>query len=153
MIRWSPCTNQVALYQFSLKGRKLSWRKGQPPLNSRFPCCVRLALSWYTNESPSPDKLSKAINNQPPRPRPPRRRRPLEVSNSLKPSHSWINGPWPLKTIEANGWRAPKPSKNHWNEWSGGWKSFNGDGRVTQKTSENHWKQWSVGWKTLNGNG
>ena len=65
----------------------------------------------------------------------------------------WTNGPWPLKIIEANGWMTPKPSKNHWNQWSGGWKSFHGDGRVTQKPSENYWKQWSVGWKTLNGNG
>ena len=31
-----------------------------PP--SRFPCCVLLALSWNTNENPSTDKLSRAIN-------------------------------------------------------------------------------------------
>ena len=30
---------------------------------SRFPCCVLLALSWNTtNENPSTDKLSRAIN-------------------------------------------------------------------------------------------
>ena len=28
---------------------------------------------------------------------------PLEVNNTLKPSHRWTNGPLPLKTIEANG--------------------------------------------------
>ena len=66
----------------------------------------------------------------------------VEVNDTLKPSHRWTNGPWPLKTIEANGWRTPKPSKNHWNQWSGGWKSFNGDGWVTPKPSKNHWKQW-----------
>ena len=81
------------------------------------------------------------------------RKWPLEVNDTLKPSHRWTNGPLPLKTIEANGWRTPKPSKNHWNQWSGGWKSFNGDGWVTPKPSKNNWKQWSVGWKTLNGNG
>ena len=75
------------------------------------------------------------------------------MSGTLKPSHRWANGPWPLKTIETNGWKAPKPSKNHWNQWSGGWKSFNGDGWVTPKPSKNNWKLWSVGWKTLNGNG
>jgi len=54
---------------------------------------------------------------------------------------------------QCNGWRTPKPSKTHWNQWSWGWKSFNGDGWVTPKPSKNNWKQWSVGWKTLNGNG
>ena len=29
---------------------------------SRFPCCVLLGLSWNTNENPSTDKLSRAIN-------------------------------------------------------------------------------------------
>ena len=29
---------------------------------SRFPYCVLLALSWNTNENPSTDKLSRAIN-------------------------------------------------------------------------------------------
>ena len=29
---------------------------------SRSPCCVLLALSWNTNENPSTDKLSRAIN-------------------------------------------------------------------------------------------
>ena len=29
---------------------------------SRLPCCVLLALSWNTNENPSTDKLSRAIN-------------------------------------------------------------------------------------------
>ena len=29
---------------------------------SRFPCCVLLALSLNTNENPSTDKLSRAIN-------------------------------------------------------------------------------------------
>ena len=28
---------------------------------------------------------------------------PLEVNDTLKPSHRWTNGPLPLKTIEANG--------------------------------------------------
>ena len=32
------------------------------PLPSRFPYCVLLALSWNTNENPSTDKLSRAIN-------------------------------------------------------------------------------------------
>ena len=77
----------------------------------------------------------------------------LEVNDTLKPLHRWTNGPLPLKTIEANGWRTPKPSKNHWNQWSGGWKSFNGDGWVTPKPLKNNWKQWSEGWKTLNGIG
>ena len=31
-------------------------------LHSRFPCCVLLVLSWNTNENPSTDKLSRAIN-------------------------------------------------------------------------------------------
>ena len=31
-------------------------------ISSRFPCCVLLALSWNTNENPSTDKLSRAIN-------------------------------------------------------------------------------------------
>ena len=48
------------------------------------------------------------------------RKWPLEVNDTLKPSHRWTNGPLPLKTIEANGWRTPKPSKNHWNQWSWG---------------------------------
>ena len=30
--------------------------------SSRFPCCVLLVLSWNTNENPSTDKLSRAIN-------------------------------------------------------------------------------------------
>ena len=30
--------------------------------SSRFPCCVLLVLSWDTNENPSTDKLSRAIN-------------------------------------------------------------------------------------------
>ena len=30
--------------------------------SSRFPCCVLLVLSWATNENPSTDKLSRAIN-------------------------------------------------------------------------------------------
>ena len=30
--------------------------------SSRFPCCVLLALSWNTNENPSTNKLSRAIN-------------------------------------------------------------------------------------------
>ena len=77
----------------------------------------------------------------------------IEVSNTLKPSHCWTHGPWPLKTIETNDWKTPKPSKNHWNQWSGGWKSFNGDDWLTPKPSENQWKQWSVGWRTSNGNG
>ena len=35
----------------------------QECIYSRFPCCVLLALSWNTtNENPSTDKLSKAIN-------------------------------------------------------------------------------------------
>ena len=46
----------------------------------------------------------------------------IEVNDTLKPSHRWTNGPWPLKIIETNGWKTPKPSKNHWNQWSGGWK-------------------------------
>ena len=28
---------------------------------------------------------------------------PVEVNDTLKPSHRWTNGPLPLKTIEANG--------------------------------------------------
>ena len=32
---------------------------------SRFPCCVLLALSWNTNENPSTDKLSRAVNKGP----------------------------------------------------------------------------------------
>ena len=31
-------------------------------VHSRFPCCVLLAASWNTNENPSTDKLSRAIN-------------------------------------------------------------------------------------------
>ena len=44
----------------------------------------------------------------------------VEVSDTLKPSHRWTNGPWPLKTIETNSWKTPTPSKNHWNQWYGG---------------------------------
>ena len=36
-------------------------RRGQGA-SSRSPCCVLLALSWNTNEYPSTDKLSRAIN-------------------------------------------------------------------------------------------
>ena len=34
-----------------------------------------------------------------------------------------------------------EPSKNHLKQWSGGWKSVNGDGHVTQKALKTHWKQ------------
>ena len=55
------------------------------------------------------------------------------MNDPSKQSHCWSKGPYPSKTIEINGWMTPKPSKNHWKQWSGGWKSFNGDGWVTQK--------------------
>ena len=35
---------------------------GRRITSSRFPICVLLALSWNTNENPSTDKLSRAIN-------------------------------------------------------------------------------------------
>ena len=47
-----------------------------------------------------------------------------------------------MKTIETNGWMTPKPSKNHWKQWCGGWKSVNGNGWATQKP-----------WKTIDANG
>ena len=46
-----------------------------------------------------------------------------------------------------------KPSKNHWKQWSGGWKSLNGDGWMTPKTLKNHRVQWSVIKKVVNGDG
>ena len=35
---------------------------GLPLVDSKFSCCVLLALSWNTNENLSTDKLSRAIN-------------------------------------------------------------------------------------------
>ena len=46
-----------------------------------------------------------------------------------------------------------KPSKNHWKQWSGGWKSLNGDGWMTPKPLKNHRVQWSVIKKVVNGDG
>ena len=44
-----------------------------------------------------------------------------------------------------------KPLKNHWKQWSGGWKSLNGDGWMTPKPLKNHRVQWSVIKKVVNG--
>ena len=46
-----------------------------------------------------------------------------------------------------------KPSKNHWKQWSGGWKSLNGDGWMTPKPLKNHQVQWPVSKKGVNGDG
>ena len=47
------------------------------------------------------------------------------------PNHRW---PSPSKF-----W---KPSKNHWFQWLGPQKTFNGDGPTLSKPSKNHWSQW-----------
>ena len=47
------------------------------------------------------------------------------------PNHCW---PLPSKF-----W---KPSKNHWFQWLGPQKTFNGDGPTLSKPSKNHWSQW-----------
>ena len=47
------------------------------------------------------------------------------------PNHCW---PLPSKF-----W---KPSKNHWFQWLGPQKTFNGDGPMLSKPSKNHWSQW-----------
>ena len=56
-------------------------------------------------------------------------------------------------TIKYHCWNQwlndPKPSKSHWKQWSGGWKSVNVDGWVTPKPL----KAMVSGPKTLNGNG
>ena len=55
------------------------------------------------------------------------------------------NHRWPLVS------KIWKPSKNHWKQWSGGWKSLNGDGWMTPKPLKNHRVQWSVIKKVVNG--
>ena len=53
-LKWSLFSYNASLSKFSFIF-----------LTSRFPCCVLLALSWNTNETnenPSVDKLSRAIN-------------------------------------------------------------------------------------------
>ena len=57
------------------------------------------------------------------------------------------NHRWPLVS------KIWKPSKNHWKQWSGGWKSLNGDGWMTPKPLKNHRVQWSVIKKVVNGDG
>ena len=57
------------------------------------------------------------------------------------------NHRWPLVS------KIWKPSKNHWKQWSGGWKSLNGDGWMTPKPLKNHRVQWSVSKKVVNGDG
>ena len=57
------------------------------------------------------------------------------------------NHRWPLVS---KIWKA---SKNHWKQWSGGWKSLNGDGWMTPKPLKNHRVQWSVIKKVVNGDG
>ena len=58
------------------------------------------------------------------------------MNDPSKPSHCWTNGPWPLKTIETNGWMTPKPSKNHCKEWSGGWNQL----MAMVEWPKKHWK-------------
>ena len=57
------------------------------------------------------------------------------------------NHRWPLVS------KIWKPSENHWKQWSGGWKSLNGDGWMTQKPLKNHQVQWSNSKKVVNGDG
>ena len=57
------------------------------------------------------------------------------------------NHRWPLVS------KIWKPSKNHKKQWSGGWKSLNGDGWMTPKPLKNHRVQWSVIKKVVNGDG
>ena len=45
------------------------------------------------------------------------------------------------RSIKTIAWLDEKIKKNHWKQWYGGWKSFNGDGWVTQEPSKNHWCQ------------
>ena len=57
------------------------------------------------------------------------------------------NHHWPLVS------KIWKPSKNHWKQWFGGWKSLVGDALLTPKPLKNHWVQWSVSKKVVNGDG
>ena len=52
--------------------------------------------------------------------------------------------------IQSDIW---KPSKNHWKQWSGGWKSLNGACWMTPQPLKNHRVQWSVTKKVVNGDG
>ena len=57
------------------------------------------------------------------------------------------NHRWPLVS------KILKPSKNHWKQWSGGWKSLNGDGWMTPKPLKKHRVQWSDSKRVFNGDG
>ena len=59
----------------------------------------------------------------------------LDHDDPSKPSHRLTNGPEPSKTIESDGRKIKKTSKNHWWQWSDRQKTFNGNGRL-----KNHWK-------------
>ena len=69
------------------------------------------------------------------------------VVGSLYMGVYFQNHRWPLVS------KIWKPSKNHWKQWSGGWKSLNGDGWMTPKPLKNHRVQWSVIKKVVNGDG
>ena len=47
------------------------------------------------------------------------------------PNHRWL--------LPSKFW---KPSKNHWHQWLGPQKTFNGDGATLSKPLKNHWSQW-----------
>ena len=68
----------------------------------------------------------------------------LDHNDPSKPSHRSTNGPEPSKTIESDGRKIKKPSKNHWWQWSDRQKTFNGDGLL-----KNHWKFTMVSSKPL----
>ena len=68
----------------------------------------------------------------------------IDHNDPSKPSHRSTNGPEPSKTIESDGRKIKKPSKNHWWQWSDRQKTFNGDGLL-----KNHWKFTMVSSKPL----
>ena len=64
-MQWAYNPTNTKLTTISALSNKQTWHKPDfVNIASRFPYCVLLALSWNTttNENPSTDKLSRAIN-------------------------------------------------------------------------------------------